>query len=61
MEFEHVVSALTHMPDDPELIAGMPVGVQIVGGKFGEEKTVSVAKALEEALGPEVLIQRKTA
>jgi Asp-tRNA(Asn)/Glu-tRNA(Gln) amidotransferase A subunit family amidase len=28
----------------------MPVGVQIVGGKFGEEKAVSVAKALQEAL-----------
>ncbi|SMR55306.1 unnamed protein product [Zymoseptoria tritici ST99CH_1E4] len=35
---------------DPELIAGMPIDVQIVGGKFGEEKAVAVAKALEEAL-----------
>ncbi len=36
--------------DDPALISGMPVGVQIVGGKFGEENAVSVAKAVEEAL-----------
>lgn len=36
--------------DDPALIAGMPVGVQVVGGKFGEEKAVSVAKAVEEAV-----------
>lgn len=36
--------------DDPSLIAGMPVGIQIVGGKFGEENAVAVAKALEEAL-----------
>ena len=37
-------------PDDPDLVSGMPVGIQIVGGKFGEEKTVAVAKAVEEAL-----------
>jgi amidase len=28
----------------------MPVNVQIVGGKHGEEKAVAVAKALREAL-----------
>jgi amidase len=36
--------------DDPNLIAGMPITVQIVGGKHGEEKAVAVAKALREAL-----------
>lgn len=28
----------------------MPVGVQVVGGRFGEEKCVSVAKAIEQAM-----------
>jgi amidase len=28
----------------------MPVCIQIVGGKFGEEKAVAVARAVEEAL-----------
>lgn len=32
---------------DPELVKGMPVGVQIVGGRFGEERCVAVAKVLE--------------
>lgn len=36
--------------DDATLVKDMPVSVQIVGGKFGEEKAVSVAQALEEAL-----------
>lgn len=35
---------------NPELVSGMPVTVQIVGGRYGEEKCVSVAKALEDAL-----------
>jgi amidase len=36
--------------DDPKLIDGMPVSIQVVGGKFGEEKAVAVAKAVQEAL-----------
>jgi Asp-tRNA(Asn)/Glu-tRNA(Gln) amidotransferase A subunit family amidase len=28
----------------------MPVGLQVVGGKFGEEKCIAVAKVIEEAL-----------
>ena len=36
--------------DDPSLIKGVPIDVQIVTGKFGEEKAVAVAKAVEEAL-----------
>lgn len=35
---------------EPELVAGMPVGVQIVGGRFGEERCVAVARVVEEAL-----------
>ncbi|PYH35520.1 putative acetamidase [Aspergillus neoniger CBS 115656] len=35
---------------DPELVKDMPITVQIVGGRFGEEKAVSVAKVLDEVL-----------
>ncbi|KAF3390541.1 Acetamidase [Penicillium rolfsii] len=35
---------------DIDLVDGMPVGVQVVGGRFGEEKCVSVAKAIEQAM-----------
>lgn len=38
------------MVDDIDLVDGMPVGVQVVGGRFGEEKCVSVAKAIEQAM-----------
>lgn len=36
--------------DDIDLVDGMPVGVQVVGGRFGEEKCVAVAKAIEQAM-----------
>lgn len=35
---------------DPELVKGMPVCVQVVGGRFGEENCVAVAKVLEDLL-----------
>ncbi|RAL09809.1 putative acetamidase [Aspergillus homomorphus CBS 101889] len=35
---------------DIELVKDMPVTVQVVGGRFGEEKAVAVAKVLEEVL-----------
>ncbi|KAJ5929959.1 hypothetical protein N7466_005452 [Penicillium verhagenii] len=35
---------------DIDLVDGMPVGVQVVGGRFGEEKCVAVAKAIEQAM-----------
>ncbi|KAJ5289103.1 hypothetical protein N7478_002133 [Penicillium angulare] len=35
---------------DVNLVDGMPVGLQVVGGRFGEEKCVSVAKAIEQAM-----------
>jgi amidase len=38
------------LPDDVNLVSGMPVGLQIVGGRFGEEKTVAVAKVIQELL-----------
>jgi amidase len=33
----------------------MPVGIQVVGGRFGEEKCVSVAKAIEQAMQKKVV------
>lgn len=36
--------------DDIDLVDGMPVGIQVIGGRFGEEKCVSVAKAIEQAM-----------
>ncbi|KPI41085.1 putative amidase PB8B6.03 [Cyphellophora attinorum] len=36
---------------DPKLVEGMPVCVQVVGGRFGEEICVGVGKAVEAALG----------
>jgi amidase len=36
--------------DDLDLVKGMPVGVQVVGGKFGDEKTIAVAKVIKELL-----------
>ncbi|KAJ5884938.1 hypothetical protein N7495_009448 [Penicillium taxi] len=35
---------------DIDLVDGMPVGVQVIGGRFGEEKCVAVAKAIEQAM-----------
>ncbi|KAK1640530.1 amidase signature domain-containing protein [Colletotrichum phormii] len=35
---------------DFDLIRGMPVVVQIIGGKYGEEKCVSVAKVVKDVL-----------
>lgn len=39
-----------HAHYDPDLVRGKPVTVQLVCGKYGEEKCVSVAKALEDAM-----------
>lgn len=38
--------------DDIELVHGMPIGLQIVGGRFGEEKAVAVAKVVDELMNP---------
>lgn len=35
---------------DIDLVDGMPVGVQVVGGRFGEERCIGVAKAIEQAM-----------
>jgi amidase len=36
--------------DDINLVKGMPVGVQVVGGKFGEENAIAVAKVIEQLM-----------
>lgn len=35
---------------NPSLVQGMPIGVQIVGGKFGEEKYIAVAKIMRDVM-----------
>ena len=37
-------------PDDPEMYDGAPVGVQIVGRKYEEEKIWAVGKIIYSAL-----------
>ncbi|KAK1523250.1 acetamidase, partial [Colletotrichum paranaense] len=44
---------------DLEQIRGMPVGVQIIGGKYGEENCVSVARVVKDALEVETLKSTK--
>ena len=36
---------------DPELMAGLPVGVQIVGRLYEDEKVLEMMKVVDEALG----------
>lgn len=36
--------------DDIDLVEGMPVGIQVVGGRYGEENCVAVAKAINQAM-----------
>jgi amidase len=38
--------------DDIDLVHGMPICVQIVGGRFGEEKAVAVGKVVDELMNP---------
>lgn len=37
---------------DPELMAGLPVGVQIVGRLYEDEKVLEMMRIVDEALGP---------
>ena len=41
---------LTATTDDAETYDGAPVGLQIVGRKYSEEKTLAIAKILQDAL-----------
>ncbi|KAI9744959.1 MAG: hypothetical protein M1818_001886 [Claussenomyces sp. TS43310] len=42
--------AFNHRQYDIEMVKGMPVGVQIVSGRFGEEKAIAVAKVIKKLM-----------
>ncbi|THC91896.1 hypothetical protein EYZ11_008648 [Aspergillus tanneri] len=44
---------------DIDLVDGMPVGVQVVGGRFGEEMCVAVSKIIEQTMGAGNLVASK--
>lgn len=37
-----------HQQYNIDLVRGMPIGLQIVGGRFGEEKAIAVAKLIQD-------------
>jgi amidase len=39
-----------HIVDDPGLQHGTPIGVQLVGRRFQEEKMIAIAEMFEKAL-----------
>lgn len=51
----HLIAKGLPVRDDYDLIRGMPVGAQIVGGRFGEETCVAVAKVVADALAKHVV------
>ncbi|KAJ5472218.1 Amidasefungi [Penicillium desertorum] len=44
--------AFNYLQYDADLVHGMPICVQIVGGRFGEEKAVAVGKVVDELMNP---------
>ncbi|KAJ5817177.1 hypothetical protein N7447_009410 [Penicillium robsamsonii] len=44
--------AFNYLQYDIDLVHGMPICVQIVGGRFGEEKAVAVGKVVDELMNP---------
>lgn len=36
--------------DDVDLVKGMPVGIQIVWGRFGEERAIATAEVIESLM-----------
>jgi Asp-tRNA(Asn)/Glu-tRNA(Gln) amidotransferase A subunit family amidase len=45
-----VFDVLTSYLDDIDLVDGMPICVQIVGERFGEEKAMAVAKVVDRLM-----------
>ena len=45
----HWLTKLVNL-DDIDLVKDMPVSLQVVGGRFGEEQAVSVAKVLDKLM-----------
>ena len=56
---DRVISALLYVlityyfPDDPNISRGTPVGFQVVGRRFQEEKMIAIAELFEKALAAE--------
>jgi Asp-tRNA(Asn)/Glu-tRNA(Gln) amidotransferase A subunit family amidase len=48
--FRSSLSVLTGPVDNPEIQHGTPVGIQIVGRRFQEEKLIKIAELFENAL-----------
>ncbi|KAJ5719903.1 hypothetical protein N7493_006781 [Penicillium malachiteum] len=44
--------AFNYSQYDSELVHGMPICVQIVGGRFGEEKAIAAAKVVDDLVNP---------
>ncbi|KAJ6128077.1 hypothetical protein N7471_009294 [Penicillium samsonianum] len=44
--------AFNYLQYDIDLVHGMPICVQIVGGRFGEERAVAVGKVVDELMNP---------
>lgn len=50
--FERGLYHEKNAPYNPEKMKGLPVGVQVVGRSFEEEKVVEMMKVIDRALGP---------
>ncbi|KAJ5766226.1 uncharacterized protein N7511_003842 [Penicillium nucicola] len=51
-EMKYAHADVDSVTDDINLVHGMPICVQIVGGRFGEEKAVAVGKVVDELMNP---------
>lgn len=47
------------MADDPELMHGHPVGLQVVGRRLQEEKVLAGMQVLEQVLGGSHIVQEE--
>jgi amidase len=47
---QETAQMLTGPSDDPEIHDGTPVGIQIVGRRFQEEKLIAIAELFEQGL-----------
>lgn len=47
-----MLTLFSFLLDDIDLVHGMPICVQIVRGRFGEERAVAVGKVVDELMNP---------
>jgi amidase len=47
----NISDEFNHQQYDIDLVQDIPVGVQIMAGKYGDEKCVAIAKVIEEIMG----------